>query len=234
MARKAASDHDPWSRVHSIEHSEQRRFAPLTKTLGDLNDENLASVLKSIERDGKLEPLKKVLIPDLLFELAWISDFRRTSEPYSESVFWDDLRCFIQRERNRTGEPFRFPSWAIHVGRMIAEAWMRRDGEFFLRHANLWRELCEIKHGGRHPAATNVAAICRSAIALHYQHKRNPTKKEVRDEVAKGGLRIGEKDWPKYFRKCGLTFLPQAKAGRPRLLGKSPDSRKSHSDSKAK
>lgn len=231
---KTGSLDDQWMRVHSVEYLEQRRFDPLAKTFGALNEEYHASLLKWIQRDADREPLHRTLIHELLFELAWRSDFRRTSEPFAESMLWDDLRGFIQRERNRTGGNFDFPLWVVHVGRMLAAAWMRRDWEFFVRHASLWRALCETKDKEMHRPATHIAAICRCAIALHTQLGHDPTKKEVRDEVARRELHISEKDWPKYFRKCFLTFLPQAKGGRPKSLRKLPDSRKLSSDSKRK
>lgn len=167
-----------------------------------------------------------VIIGDLLFELAWISDLSRTEETPEESWLWDDVKRLVDRRAKESGERFKFPLWTIYIGRRVAEAWMRRDAEFFARHAALWRELCERNDSVRVQFPTNVARICAAAIALRGRLKHDPTKKELREEIAKLGLRVNDKDWPKYLRKCCLTFLPHARAGRPKNRNSRPAQRR--------
>jgi hypothetical protein len=207
---------DLWSQVAAKEADERRQFDPLLRSFAILADEHLEQTLSIVDRRDSEDQRRKLLIQDMLFELAWRTDFRRTEEPIEESHFWDELRAFIRRHEENEGITFQFPVWTIHLGRKIANAWMCRDDEFFARHADLWRELCQTEGKAEGRVPTHVARICGVALALQTRLKCDPTKKQLRDEVAKLGLRISEKDWPKYLRKCALTFLPQAKSGRPR------------------
>ena len=207
---------ESWSKVHAIEQAERRRFDPLIKRFAVLSDERLQSILSSIQQRNDSKPWMKVLIPDLLFELAWVSDLRKAEGSAEEDYLWEDIKRLIAQRQPELGETFRFALWTLYVGRKVGEAWFRRDGKFFERHADLWRALCETSGETKSRAPTNTARICGIAIALYDELKRNPTKKELREQVAARGLIIGAKDWPKYLRKCCLAFLPQSRSGRPK------------------
>jgi hypothetical protein len=212
---RAADGGDSWDQVRVTEANQRRQFDPLMKNFAVLADEAMERLLSSVERRDAVSQEKKVLIHELLYELAWRSVLQRTTEPIGDMYLWDEVKAFIRRSAEEQGETFQFALWTLYVGGRIADAWMLRDEEFFARHADLWRSLCQTDHTAENRAPTNVARICSVAIALRGRLGRDPTKKQLRDEVAKLGLRISEKDWPKYLRKCGLTFLPQARSGRP-------------------
>lgn len=222
----APPDPDPWARVHAIEFEQRRQFDPLARRLIALGEEKMQSLLEIVEGTVSASSAN-VIIGDLLFELAWISDLSKTEETPEESWLWDDVKRLVDRRAKESGESFRFPLWTIYVGRRVAEAWMHRDAEFFARHADLWRNLCNKNHSLAIQFPTNAARICAVAIALRDRFSRNPTKKELREEVAMVGLRINDKDWPKYLRKCCLTFLPHARAGRPNRNSRPAQPRKS-------
>jgi hypothetical protein len=212
---RAAPGGDSWDQVRVTEANERRQFDPLMKNFAVLADEAMERLLSGVERRDDVSHEKKVLIHELLYELAWRSVLQCTTEPIGDMHLWDDVKALIRRSEEEQGETFQFALWTLYVGGRIANAWMLRDEEFFARHADLWRSLCQTDRTAEHRAPTNVGRICTVAIALRARLGRDPTKKQVRDEVAKLGLRISEKDWPKYLRKCGLAFLPQARSGRP-------------------
>jgi len=206
---------DPWSLVRATENLERRRFDPLIKSLSTLTEEKSRQLLSWTQDRNSDAFWRKVLIPDSLFELDWISELREALTSVEEDLLWDDIQSLIRRRQNETAQKFGFLIWSVHIGRRVGEAWRHRDAQFFQRHAGLWDALCTAQDA-KARAPTHTARICRMARELRDKLDRDPTKKELRHEVAAQGMRISEKDWPKYFRKCHLTFLPAAKSGRPK------------------
>jgi hypothetical protein len=214
------ADKTRWSNVTQRLRHEIQKFDEVLKHLRVLDDEGRNSLLAFIERQD-IAYTQKVWIADLLFELEWRLRDNIGYESYEESVAWDEMRSQLVQSEKESEQDLKFVGWAAHVGRMIGRAWLRRDRDFFARHAPLWRALCAEK---RLPSGqTNAARICAAAIQLRERLKKDPTKKQLREQIAIQGLRISDKDWPKYLRKCGLTFLPHARSGRRPQIPRKPN-----------
>jgi hypothetical protein len=160
-------------------------------------------------------------------ELVWLWEGKNLGRV--EDKLWDDIRDLVRMVERVTQRSIGFVWWKLSWGTLLERAWAKKDAAFFERHAAMWRAACE----GRgteiiepHSGATNIFAIQECAWKLRETLNRNPTKREVRVAVNVRGLRISEKDWPKYWKRCGLTFLPSAQSGRPSRGKKSPDDSK--------
>ena len=115
--------------------------------------------------------------------------------------------------------------WAVGMAKALGQAWLKRDGEFFNRHAELWRAWCDEVREGIPAMMSHKERICSIALRLRSSLGRDPTKRKVRAAASAQGLSINEKDWSKYWKECGLDFLPHAKGGRPSQ--KPPETRES-------
>ncbi len=95
----------------------------------------------------------------------------------------------------------------------IWRAVKRRDEAFFADLARFAKKLF------RPDWMSNEERILWEAMRLLEKNGANPTREEVKQAVIAKGVRIEERDWSGYFKRCGLGFLskgkPGRKAGRP-------------------
>jgi hypothetical protein len=88
------------------------------------------------------------------------------------------------------------------------EAMERRDETFFRNLARLSKALF------RPDYRTNEERVLEAAFELREEHCENPDSDQVKRLVRAGGVKIDDKDWSGYFKRCRLEFLAKARPGR--------------------
>jgi len=61
---------------------------------------------------------------------------------------------------------------------------------------------------------TNEERLLITAFELRETDCTNPSREAVKKAVLASGVRIDERDWSGYFKRCGLDFLEKSKPGR--------------------
>jgi hypothetical protein len=92
-----------------------------------------------------------------------------------------------------------------------AELWRsvrRRDESFFNDLARFAKKLFQPDW------RSNEERILWAAFRLLEKDRAKPSREAVKEAVLAQGVRIEERDWSGYFKRCGLGFLGKAKPGR--------------------
>lgn len=138
-----------------------------------------------------------------------LASIPQTKNPFLVSFAF----CCREFELLEKGSPFSAAPKVLRGSMDVVESelWQavrRRDESFFNDLARFAKKLFQPDW------RNNEERILWEAFRLLDKLRAKPSREAVKEAALAQGVRIDERDWSGYFKRCGLDFLEKAKPGR--------------------